>query len=222
MLSYIAPHPCFGCGILGQLLCDNCKYDIISEPFVGCVVCGSAFKRHGCLLHQIPFQRSFVVGPRSGALQLLIGSYKFRFTRGAAHDLVQLLDLTVPRLPINAVLVPIPTALGHIRERGYDHLAILGKLFAKKRDIAFTEVLRRHHNETQHSQTKQGRIKLAEAAFSVSGVLDPDFTYIVFDDIMTTGATVSEAALRLYEAGARTVWLIIIARQLLDSPPDIC
>jgi len=44
----------------------------------------------------------------------------------------------------------------------------------------------------------------------------PGRTYIILDDIVTTGATVSEAARVLREAGATSVWVVAVAKQTLD------
>ena len=78
MLSFIAPHHCCGCDKIGTLLCANCKYNIISESKMVCIVChrptGSNWLCNTC---NAPYERAWVVGERSGTLQRLVGLYKF-------------------------------------------------------------------------------------------------------------------------------------------------
>jgi len=56
----------------------------------------------------------------------------------------------------------------------------------------------------------------ALSAFGIHGSVDPRATYLIIDDIVTTGATIEYAALLLKEAGAKTIWVAAIARQPLD------
>jgi predicted amidophosphoribosyltransferase len=113
-------------------------------------------------------------------------------------------------------VVPTPTAPAHMRERGYDHMLLVAQYFALLRGLPLSQVIGKSNMATQHHSNRQARIAQAQSAFRVLGVVSPGVTYVLLDDVVTTGSTVAEASRVLKEAGARTVWVGAIARQPLD------
>ena len=216
LLAVVAPHLCSGCGLIGSTFCDNCKYDIIQEPFSGCVMCEKLAINGVCDDHKSVFNQAFVVGTRSGSLQRLIGGFKFRNMKNASVDLADLLHRRLPSLPKNSVFVPIPTTAIHIRERGYDHMLLIAKQLGRLRHSPVQKLLNRNNNLVQHHAGRQQRLEQASSAFRVQGVIDPCMTYILLDDVVTTGATIMWAATLLRQAGATIVWVAATSRQPLD------
>jgi ComF family protein len=216
LLSVVAPHLCSGCGRIGSSFCDNCKYDIIDEPFLDCILCENHSKIGVCDDHKAAFNQAWVVGVRSGTLQRLIGGYKFRNMKASSRELASLLDKRLPPLPANAVLVPIPTTSAHVRERGYDHLLLIANDFGRLRHLPVQQLLVRNNSLVQHRASRKDRFIQAKTAFRVNGIIDPNLTYIVLDDVITTGATIMQATLLLKVAGAETVWVAATSRQPLD------
>ena len=84
VLQTVAPHPCSGCAKIGTLLCDDCKYDINHEPFLGCILCAKPHEDGICADHLTAFSQVFVAGERTGALEVLINALKFHNTKAAA------------------------------------------------------------------------------------------------------------------------------------------
>lgn len=113
-------------------------------------------------------------------------------------------------------MVPVPTIPRHIRQRGYDHTLLIARAFAKNRKLKLSKSIRRLTNDTQLSKSARERNLQARSAFEVSGEIDKDKTYLLIDDIVTTGSTVKYAAKALREAGAGDVWVAVIARQTID------
>jgi len=216
VLHIIAPHPCSGCGKVGVVLCEDCKNDIISEPFLGCILCGVPQRDGICPSHTSSITRSFTVSERIGALEQLINRYKFEHVKAAALPLAQLLDETLPLFPEVIELIPIPTVRSHIRERGYDQVELLARFISSMRDIPIRRVLMRRTNKTQHTVGRDERLMQASDAFCLKS---PSFlhgkTVLLLDDVVTTGATLESAAKLLKAAGA-TVWTATLARQPLD------
>ena len=216
ILSYIAPHHCCGCDKNGSLLCDNCKYNITSEQKMVCIVCGRPTARTWlCNTCRAPYQRVWVVGERSGVLQRLVGLYKFSRSRAAYKDIGDLLLAVLPELPDNTVIVPVPTVSGHIRERGYDHMLLIARYVAKKRNLKYEILIVRKTATKQRQSTAAQRIKQAKSAFEVNGKVDDGKIYLIIDDVVTTGATIKYAAKSLHDAGAKNVWVAVVARQVL-------
>lgn len=217
LLSFVAPHICCGCGKIGGLLCDNCKEDIIREPFSQCLGCRRPTLQQGvCASCQLPYQMAWCVGERSGTLQHLIGQYKFANARAAYRPLGDILDSVVPILPATTVIVPIPTVAAHIRQRGYDHTLLMARYVARRRNLPLEQYLTRTHTTTQRGASRAQRIRQAKKAFGCTQPLDATLTYVIVDDVATTGATVRYAAQALRQAGAQSVAVAVIAHQPLD------
>lgn len=217
ILSLVAPHPCFNCGVIGRPLCDNCKKNIISQRISVCPLCGSAIEGYLCPNHDLPYSALCVGGARRGSLQLLIGAFKFRFMLAALDDVVDILEASIPVLPPETVVVPVPTLAAHIRQRGYDHALLLAEAFARRRGLKVDKLVERSGVAVQHRLKRAQRIEAAKHAFSVLAVLDPNTPYLIVDDIFTTGATVAAVAMELRKAGAREVWVAVVAYQPIDS-----
>lgn len=216
LLEKVAPYPCISCGDLNSPLCDNCKYDNAMEPFAACVACadGLALASGLCGRCRVPYSRAWCVGTRDSALRELIDRYKFYHLKAAARPLADILAIVTPELPPETVVVPIPTIRRHIRQRGYDHAALLARRIAKRKSVQYSPVLKRTTQTVQHEATRAQRIKQAKVAFRVETTLDPSVPYLIVDDIMTTGSTMKYAAQALRDAGAREVWVAALTRQV--------
>ncbi len=218
VLQVVAPHPCFGCGKIGTLLCEYCKYNIVSEPFAGCFVCSLPSQNGICLQHILPISRCFVVGGRMGALQALIDSLKFQHTKAAAYTAALLLDASLPQLPTSTIIVPIPTLASHVRQRGYDQVLLIAEHFAKIRSLTIQKVLVRSNKVTQHLLNRNARLKESITAFTLNEASVSTITskpILIVDDIITTGSTVIAAANTL-KPYTSTIWVGALAYQPLD------
>jgi len=162
----------------------------------------------------VPYDKLWVVGERKGVLQRLIGLYKFERAKSAYKSLGDLLLDVLPQLPADTVIVPVPTTPGRIRERGYDHMLLIAKYFAKKRGLKCAQVLGRRSNTKQRQASAKQRAVQAEKAFCIDCPINYDARYLIIDDIMTTGSTIKYAVKALKDAGANQVWVAIIARQV--------
>lgn len=219
LIGLVAPHYCCSCGRIGKILCHNCKYNIVSEKKNCCLVCGQVARANGlCRFCHPPYDRAWLVGERSGALSTLINLYKFNNLKSACKDLADLVDQVLPQLPVETVLVPVPTVPAHIRQRGYDHVMLIAKKIAKTRKLPLWSVIYRQTKTKQRQAGAKQRQFQASQAFGVSKKLDKNKIYLLLDDVMTTGATINYATKALKKAGARQVWIIIIARQIIHKP----
>lgn len=217
LLSPLAPHLCCGCGKTGSILCDSCKHDNAEEPYIGCIMCGTNDNIDGICVKCRQFaDRGWCVGLRSGVLRKLVDDYKFERMRSASRTLASLLDDKIEQLPSTTIVVPVPTIPSHIRQRGYDHAALLAKAFARQRELAYRSYLYRETATSQRGAARVERVAQAKVAFTATTSLSPNHPYLLIDDIVTTGATLSYAADALRRAGAKEIWVAAIARQPLD------
>lgn len=217
VLGFLAPHHCYGCGEIGSILCLCCKNDVLAEPFLACVLCGQGTGVGGnvCSRHvALPYQRLWCASWRSGVLEQVIDTYKFQRARHAHKVLAELLHRLLPNISEEVCVVYVPTAPKNVRIRGYDHMKLIGDALAQLRGWQVTPLLERNNNITQHFATSaKERSEQAKSFFRLNGQVDPSVTYLLVDDILTTGSTVRAAAECLVDGGAEQVWVAVLARQ---------
>lgn len=216
LTSLLAPHYCCSCGAVGSLLCQYCKYDIIDDSFEACILCHKLAQpgQNSCSGCKSAFTKAWCAGSRSEGLKELLNRYKFERARAAYAPLADLLHATLPTLPDDMVIVPVPTIAPHIRERGYDQTVLLAQQLARTRGAAYDPLLRRKTNSVQRGASRKQRIRQAEQAFRADNCTG---RYLVIDDITTTGSTLDAAAKVLLAAGATEVWVAVVAVQPLDK-----
>lgn len=217
LLQIIAPHHCYGCSTTGTVLCANCKYDIVDEPYDGCVVCESPAVSGICELCMTSYQKAWCVGSRDGALENLLNGIKFDGNRDVAAMLARMLDTVLPVLPANTEIVPVPTLPRHVRQRGFDHTLTMARQLATIRGLRATQALGRRDAFQQRGQDKKRRFEQASGSFQARRPVRSNIPYLLVDDIITTNATVRYAAQTLKDAGATDVWVAVIARQPLEK-----
>lgn len=216
LLDFVSPHYCCSCGEIGSILCEGCKYDITSERFSGCTLCGQpTLSGSHARCHSI-IERTWCGGERTGGLERLIDDYKFEYVVAAHKPLGDILLAALPELPSDTIVVPIPTVRTHVRQRGYDHTLLLARYVADNRNLQCSRPLLRINSSVQRGANRKTRVAQAKAAFGVRERLDPDATYLLIDDVLTTGSTLRFAAKAMKDAGATVVWAVVAARQPLD------
>jgi ComF family protein len=117
-------------------------------------------------------------------------------------------------LPKDAVLIPIPLYQKRKNWRGFNQSEEIGKMIANKLKWEYQQdILVRTRKTIPQTELKgQERLQNISGAFSPnSDNLKPDKTYILLDDVLTTGSTLKEACKKLKQNGAKTVWGITIA-----------
>jgi predicted amidophosphoribosyltransferase len=217
LMQIIAPHYCYGCAKVGTTLCDECKYDIVEDACSACIVCQGPSRTGICNACRTSYDRAWYVGERDGTLRELIDAYKFDRVVSASEALASLLNAYLPVLPADVVVVPVPSIAPHIRRRGYDHTLLIAKRFATVRKLKTATLLHRADASVQLGKNRRVRFAQAQASFLCNGPLDPDATYLIVDDIVTTNATLRACAEAMRLAGAQQVWVAVLARQPLDK-----
>ncbi len=218
LLDLIAPHSCRGCGRLGQPICECCKKYIIDGCANFCPCCKTP-KIIGKCPKCKDLPPTFFIGERVGLLDQLIHDYKYHSVRALAPQLAELLSVRLPKtLPCNSIIVPLPTATNHIRSRGFDHTQKIASELAKIKKCKTQPVFIRDKNTVQVGADRKTRLVQADRAFMINSKIkiDRDATYIVFDDVWTTGASINAAIKKLRAAGASKIIVAILAVGRLD------
>ena len=111
----------------------------------------------------------------------------------------------------------VPLSRRRLRRRGYDQAALLAKLIARHLGQSPVRLLKKLRDTPPQSQTgsaEKRRANIAGAYACLRPELVQGKRVLLVDDIVTTGATLSEAARVLKKAGAKEVICVTLARSL--------
>ena len=219
LFDLLAPHSCRGCGAIGEAVCDRCKKYIVKNHHNFCPICKKS-NQNGKCPHCKILPPTFVVAERNGLLDDLIHVYKYSSNRSLKKPLAELLSACMPRsFNHSVVIVPLPTISSHIRTRGFDHTLLLAKNLAKLRHYKVQKLLLRKRNSVQVGADKKTRRLQAEEAYQINPKvkIKNDTTYLLIDDVWTTGASMLSAVKKLQQAGVSNIVIGILAVSRLDN-----
>ena len=111
-----------------------------------------------------------------------------------------------------AVLVPVPLSRKRLRKRGYNQAAVLATALGSVMGLAAdVDLLQRARDTpTQTALAPEARAANVDGAFMASTLVEG--TFVLVDDVCTTGATLASAAKALRKAGAARVDAVTFAR----------
>ena len=212
-LDLLAPHSCRGCGLIGKPICDRCKKYIMLEHQNFCPNCKTLNPTGNCQkCTSLP--STFVIADRSTIIGNLIHDFKYSSISALAQPIAELTDYILPEIPGKVSIVPLPTISRHIRERGFDHTYKIAKnLLTLRTNWKIEPILLRVKNTVQVGATETERKSQVKKAYTVNPktTIDKSTTYILLDDVWTTGASMKAALKKISSAGAEKIILVVLA-----------
>ena len=207
ILDLVAPYSCMKCGKLGEPICECCKKDNIQSAAEICPRCRKNRKMCRCI---VPV---YGAAWRDGLVQEMVKEYKYGPNRGLVKDLAELVNEALPRNLGNISLVPLPTIAKHVRERGFDHtLRLARKLARMRKNFVVERAITRHDKSVQVGAGEAARKSQAKAAYELaSKKMDPEKTYLLLDDVWTTGASMEAAIELLKKNGCKNILGAVVA-----------
>lgn len=218
----------------GPLLCQPCRQRFApARP--RCPRCALAWSATAdmptcpqCQGQALPLQACFAALDYSFPWADLLGDYKFRRRTGLSALWAQLLLQTpgvqqcLAQLDPQDLLLPLPLSNQRLSERGYNQAWELARALHRSSrcpaQLSARLLIRLRHTQPQSELSRSQRLKNVRGAFLV----EPGLSHrvrgrqvVLVDDVMTSGASLSAAALALLEAGASQVTAMVVAR----TPP---
>lgn len=195
-------HPCRYCSVetdqsVSQSICGPCT---VKKPvFNQCVAVLSYASPADQLISQFKFNANFAAGLALG--EILAQRFKRHCERHGYPD----------------AIVPIPLHRGRLQERGFNQTLELAKQMSQLTGTpVLNNVLTRIKNTLPQTEIKRAglrRSNLKEAFACIDLFCDGKIKRIALvDDVVTTGATLNEAARALFIKGAERVDCFCIAR----------
>lgn len=163
-----------------------------------------------CAGRRLAFASARAAVAYEGTARELVAAWKERGLRGLAGPAADAIAAALER-PDADVLVPVPPDGDRSLMRGHHPPDRLARELAERWQLPVARILTR----TRPLRPQRG-LRLAERRRNVRGAFTATVpaasTVVLVDDVYTTGATASEAARALRQAGTRLVWVMTFAR----------
>ncbi len=228
LLDFIYPPRCFGCDkdIDQGLVCSNCFTKLTTTALGVCPICGLPKDNNNECLHpllqsgNVPnvLARIRALGTYTTPYKGLIHNFKYNSKTKLAKILAMGLSNLITSDPILSradYLAPIPLHPARLRERGFNQSLLLAEQTSANSGFKLLDCLRRIENTKSQTQFNyKTRITNIRGAFEIKLKYQPAIKnkrVILIDDVITTGATLSEAAKTLITNGAVEVYGAVVA-----------
>jgi predicted amidophosphoribosyltransferase len=204
LLDLVLPRSCTGCEAPGSGLCASCRAVLAARP-LGLVrpsPCPAG-------LPEVAALSSY-----AGEVQRLLLAHKEKGQLGLTKPLGRALAAAVrvhgldPVDPV--VLCPVPSSRAAVRQRGHDHAMRLARAASRTLGLEARRLLVPARTVAdQAGLTTRQRADNVAGALRATGV--PALPVVVVDDVMTTGATLVEAARALRAQGHLVAGAAVVA-----------
>ncbi len=223
ILDVIFPKFCLGCSFLGQYLCQNCQKKLKYLDKDACFYCKK--NSYFGLTHPKCFRKNGLDGNLSifyynSFFKKILKNIKYRLVL----DVWKELKTTIPPKKIEKIFLfkklkkeffiqPVPLHENKLKERGFNQAQLIADYFNDYLGLPMIDALTRKKNTSSQAQTKtrQQRRRNLIGAF-VAKTEAKNKNIILIDDVITSGATIKEAARALKKAGAQQVFSLTLAK----------
>lgn len=227
LFDLLFPKRCVRCKKFGTYICTNCFTSITFNDMMVCAICQK--QAMGGFTHPVCKAKYYIDGVSpslvyKGVVKKLV--YVFKYPPHITNMQEQLIDLFYEGiiqkeqffslLDGQSVLIPIPLHSVKFKKRGYNESKLLADGLAKRLNITVVDCLQRvKHTKTQVGLSKEDRIRNIDDAFTLkynnADVIKKYHNVFLVDDVVTSGATLREAARVLKKAGCKKVWGLTLA-----------
>ncbi len=238
-LDFVFPRYCLLCGKINpkgeyEHLCPECEVSLRILKGARCTLCSEPIgpesmpNIHGCpkcIDRKFQFDKSFCLCAFDGAAREMVHELKYRTGAHIVRDMAKVAK-KFPELADyirNAVLVPIPLHAAKALKRRYNQSDLIASMLVKtfpESNAKIRKILRRtRKTATQTTLDRESRADNVKDAFALAKAksaetLPKNTNIVLVDDVMTSGATLSECAKILKKSGFKSVSAFAFARRL--------
>lgn len=232
ILDSIFPIYCVSCGTFlasekNTYLCTTCSTKIPINSGLFCPIC---FKRlnHSdnkkCLHSNKKSSLGFLgyaTFYENSVIRDLIHNYKYRFAKKTKLSLANILIQYLKKLNLNNeyLIIPIPLHYSRFNWRGFNQSEEIGKIISEYfRWPIINNIIQRKKKTSEQAaiKTKEKRQENLQNAFVLNKKIDlnqiKNKSFILIDDVYTSGTTLEEAAKILKSAGVKKIIGLVVAK----------
>ena len=220
LLYCIFPRRCDLCGDVVPLSSNRCDACSVAEKIEGerCTVCGMDKASCNCKDSHHKPEYEQIVAPFYYSNNIVKSVYRLKFNGyselavGMAEEIVKCIKKQYHHINFDCITY-VPLSADREKARGYNQSRLIAEEISKMLDIPVEHTFyKAYENPPQRNQNARMRRANVFGAFDVNDGIDPQGkTYLVVDDVKTTGATLSECAAVLDSYGAAAVYTAVFA-----------
>jgi ComF family protein len=224
-LELIFPPRCGSCNRLGVYFCADCLTRLAPPPTLRCPRCDQmldsplpprATQCAACRTDFPSLQGLRIFSVYQNELKAAIHALKYNGLPMLAQPLGDKMaaDWQARGVAVDGV-IPVPLHPERVQQRGYNQSVLLAKVLCEKIGAPLREdvLVRVRPTRPQVGLSRAERLNNVAAAFESHHPLQGG-TWLLVDDVCTSGATLEACANALLTAGATAVWAVAAARPL--------
>ncbi len=215
MINFLVQDTCQLCNKFNGPICENCVNTNFIPKTAHCFGCGRLYADgRTCPSCRSKYALAGVITPfhLEGSLQDLIHKYKYEHDRALAGFFAKQLLPTISDKQFD-ILSFVPSDGARLRERGFNPAHLLAREIGKQINLSAQELLLRTYHVPQIGHSRAERFKQVQDNFLLKRHDIMSKNILLIDDVITTGATLNECARVLKQAGAKSVWGLVIAQR---------
>jgi len=211
-------------------LCSYCEKLFQPLPKPGCTICSAPVNPGvkacaSCNGKNFSFIHNRSAFAYEDLVRDMLHEIKFRRRKHVAQGLGRLwAKAFLCPIPESTILVPVPMYPAKRRQRGFDQAQVLAKSISETSGIKLEYILERTRDTPPQSGLHpRQRIENVNGAFRIKPGFDKkvaDKSYVLIDDIYTTGASLNECARVLKINGASEVYAMTLAIAIRKTDSD--
>lgn len=238
LLDTFFPRRCVYCGTTNNsgkydFVCANCEKDIYIIRGGRCLRCSEIIGPNDspnsvfcpkCAKNPPAFNWSMACCIFNGPAREIVHGLKYKNSPHLASDIAKIMAETpaLGEFLKDSILVPVPLHFARKAKRGYNQSEIIAtaakRAFPKNGAIISNALIRTKRTDTQTHLTREERLENINGAFEAdrrkASKIAKNAHIVVVDDVMTSGATMSECAKVLKRLGFKNIDAFAFARKM--------
>ncbi|MCK5198928.1 MAG: ComF family protein [Spirochaetales bacterium] len=223
VITLILPERCILCGEIitdktnFNPLCSACEAGLASLQGNVCSTCGFPLisEVNNCLrCREVKFNylSNRSVFKYHGSIKEIIYQYKFNNRKSLSFYFAKILsDVLINNYP-GSIIVPVPGRKIVRKNRGWEHIDLIGKILKHKYKLPVQKLLIRKGKKAQKTLSRENRAENLRKSIRIQkNIKTFPASVVLLDDVFTTGTTINECAGILKSAGVEKIYSLTIA-----------
>ena len=218
-IDWVFPPHCLGCGVEGEIICQECYAAIKRIPANTCPYCNAYVSTNGhcpnCRNRKPAYTQFRAFAYYGGVIREAIHHLKYQNDVGVARVLAgYLLKVVQAENWEFDLIVPVPLSKSKQEQRGYNQAERLAQPVAEKlaKPLSTNALFRIRENASQVDLDVQSRRANVRGVFEADPAIVKGKKILLIDDVFTTGATLESTSQSLRDAKSGLVYAVTVGK----------